>query len=248
MDPCPSLSGEDRQIGLALACAPAFLAWPPIGPPRIDEAVRRRCLRRRPEFDEVEDLEPVRPQESYPVAVAEVELDGRVVRPLEAVHAELGSTERRRGRRPVLAGTQSMRSVLLPRKTSSPPGRSSRDASGIQAQGSAQMAAPYSLMTSSNEPSAQGTCSLEAGTRGNDSPNSAWNWRAIASWPAEGSTPTGSAPSRASHADTYAVPQPSSSARLPLSSSGRRGISRSGTPKIPQLGSLAVHPRRAVAI
>jgi hypothetical protein len=44
------------------------------------------------------------------------------------------------------------------------------------------MAAPYSLMTRSNAPSVRGTCSPEARTKGNDNPNSAWNWCAIASW------------------------------------------------------------------
>ena len=50
---------------------------------------------------------------------------------------------------------QSTRIVPLTRKTSSPPGRSSREASGIQRYGSAQIEAPYSETTRSNDASGQ---------------------------------------------------------------------------------------------
>ena len=51
--------------------------------------------------------------------------------------------------------------------------------------------------------------------------------------------PTQRAPRRASHDDTYAVPQPSSMASLPSSSSGSTCSSASGTDQTPQAGSSA---------
>ena len=56
--------------------------------------------------------------------------------------------------------------------------------------------------------------------------------------------PTGRAPRRASHADTYAVPHPSSTTSLP-STSGSAPTCASGMLQIPQLGSLVAHWRAA---
>ena len=65
-----------------------------------------------------------------------------------------------------------MQSVPLTRKTSSPPGRSSRAASGIQRYGSHQIEAPYSETARSKLASGSGTSSALASTSGNSSPNS----------------------------------------------------------------------------
>jgi hypothetical protein len=59
--------------------------------------------------------------------------------------------------------------------------------------------------------------------------------------------PTTSAPRRASHAETYAVPQPSSIARFPARSSGNSRRSDSGTFQIPQSGSACAQLRSAGA-
>jgi hypothetical protein len=58
---------------------------------------------RRLHLDEVDHLESVRPQQADPIAEAEVELDAWVVRPLEAMHAEIGPPEALR-RRTLLFG------------------------------------------------------------------------------------------------------------------------------------------------
>ncbi len=67
----------------------------------------------------------------------------------------------------------------------------------------------------------------------------------MASCRAETSTPTGRAPRRASHAQTYALPQPSSTAVAPARSSGRTGSRDWGMHHIPQYGSAAAHRGRA---
>ena len=90
----------------------------------------------------------------------------------------------------------------LTRKISWPPGRSSRAASGIQAYGSHQMLAPYSLMARSKRASANGARSALAWKSGNRNPNRCCNPRAVLSCPGELSRPTGRAPRRASQAET----------------------------------------------
>ena len=62
--------------------------------------------------------------------------------------------------------------------------------------------------------------------------------RAVSSCLGELSMPTGLAPRRASQAETYPVPQPSSMASSPSRSSGSRWSSDSGTPKMPHVSSL----------
>ena len=73
---------------------------------------------------------------------------------------------------------------------------------------------------------------------------SSWSERAVLSCSAELSMPVGRAPRRASQADTYAVPQPSSMTSMPVTSSGRVLSSVSGTPKMPQVISFVAHERR----
>src|SRR5271166_413553 len=60
--------------------------------------------------------------------------------------------------------------------------------------------------------------------------------RAVMSCCSELSIPTTRAPRRASHAETYAVPHPSSIASFPIRSSGSMRTSVSGTCHIPQRG------------
>ena len=78
----------------ALADLPDLLCRPLSRPFRIDEGVStggrpHRCLH----LDEVDHLESVSPQQADPIPEAEVELDPRIVRPLEAMHAEIGPQE-----------------------------------------------------------------------------------------------------------------------------------------------------------
>ena len=137
-----------------------------------------------------------------------------------------------------------MESTLLPRKTSSPPGRSTRAASGIDRYGSAQMAAPYSLIARSNASSAKGRCSAAPRISVKRRPNSRCRSPAISSWLGVGSSATGRAPRRASQAEMYPVPHPSSIVRSPPTSVGRRPTSASGIAKMPQVGSSRAHARR----
>ena len=191
-----------------------------------------------PHLDQVLDVETATAEQPDPVAVGEMELDARVVRPGERVHSQLRADSRSAAGTSSSSGTHNMNSVLLPRKISSPPGRSSRAASGIHRYGSAQMAAPYSLMTRSTLPSRSGTCSPAARTSGKRGPASCCIAVAMRSWPMVGSTATTVAPRRTSHADTYAVPHPSSTALRPSRRSGRTPTEDSGTLKTPQDGSF----------
>ena len=63
---------------------------------------------------------------------------------------------------PSSSGTQSMSNDELPRNMSSPPGRSTRAASGIQRYGSLQIAAPYSLTAKSKHSAGNGNSSAIA--------------------------------------------------------------------------------------
>ena len=130
-----------------------------------------------------------------------------------------------------------MRKAALVRNTSRPPGRSSRRASGIHLYGSHQRHAPYSEIARSKLASGSGTSSAFPWMSGNSSSCSACIRRAVASCASELSMPTGLAPRRASQAETYAVPQPSSITSIPAASSGNIPTSASGTLQIPQVGS-----------
>ncbi len=99
------------------------------------------------------------------------------------------------------------------------------------------MLAPYSEIATSKLASGRGTASALPWTSGNSTPKRSCMRRAVASCAAELSIPTGWAPRRASHAETYAVPQPSSIASRPASVAGNIPTSDSGTPQIPQEGS-----------
>ena len=104
------------------------------------------------------------------------------------------------------------------KKTSRPPRRSSRAASGIHLRGSAQSDAPYSETARSNDASGSGTASPGASTSGNSRPVSCIMRRAVASCAGVGSTPVTRAPRRASQEPKYAVPQPSSTTSRPFTS------------------------------
>src|SRR5438874_4873580 len=117
---------------------------------------------------------------------------------------------------------------------SRPPERSNRAASGIHRYGSAQRLAPYSLIARSNAASGNGTDSPGASTSGNSIPVSRISRRAVSSCAGVTSTPTGRAPRFASHAEKYAVPQPSSTTSRPATSPSRFS-SDSSIPQMPQL-------------
>ena len=109
-------------------------------------------------------------------------------------------------------------SVELRRKTRRPPGRSRRAASGIQSFGSAQSDAPYSENEVERRVrrTARPRRSLRrAETRCRSPPASA---APSSSCAGVGSTPTTRAPRLASHAEKYAVPQPSSTTSRPRTS------------------------------
>ena len=96
------------------------------------------------------------------------------------------------------------------------------------------MLAPYSEMARSKLASARGARSALAWISGNRSPNWSCSRRAVASCAAELSRPTGRAPRRASQAETYPVPQPSSMLSRPASSAGSTPASASGMFQSPQ--------------
>ena len=137
-----------------------------------------------------------------------------------------------------------MSSTELTRKISWPPGRSSRAASGIQAYGSHQMLAPYSEIARSKLASANGACSALPCTSGNRCPKRSWSWRAVASCAAELSSPAGQAPRRASQAETYPVPQPSSILSRPSRSPASTPAFASVTFQMPHAGSGSAHMRK----
>src|SRR5439155_1232755 len=88
------------------------------------------------------------------------------------------------------SGTQRMRRVVPRMKTSSPPGRSRRDASAIQSAGSHQIEAPYSEKTRSNDSSGSGTSSAFASISSSPRSNSSFRRRAVSSWAGVTSIPT----------------------------------------------------------
>src|SRR5262249_5149478 len=120
----------------------------------------------------------------------------------------------------------------------SPPGRSSLAASGIQRAGSQHKLAPHSEMARSKQSEGSGTSAASASMSGKAIPNRSWQRRPAASWAGVTSTPVGRAPRRASQAEKYAVPQPSSTTSRPQTSPSTPS-SCSGTLKLPQVMSSA---------
>ena len=133
-----------------------------------------------------------------------------------------------------------MRTLLLPRNTSSPPGRRTHTASGIHRYGSAQMAAPYSLTARSKVAVGrrEGTPPVHAraGSADRTPPAARRRSRAGSVW---GRLRRGTR--RATPARTRRTPchTPSSTAPAPSTSAGSRCTSDSGTPKPRPAGSLA---------
>jgi hypothetical protein len=105
------------------------------------------------------------------------------------------------------------------------------------------MLAPYSEIARSKESSGSGTASALPSMSGKSTPCSAWRACAVASCSGVTSMPIGRAPRRASHDDTYAVPQPSSMTSRP-SSSGSEPIWASGISQTPQAISFSAQWRR----
>ena len=120
--------------------------------------------------------------------------------------------------------------------------RSSRAASGIHCDGSAQIDAPYSDTDEVERRVGQRHVLAGASTSGNSIPVSGCIRRAVSSCAGVGSTPTGRAPRRASHAEKYAVPQPSSTTSSPSTSRARRARA-SGTPQMPHGSRRPPTPR-----
>src|SRR5256714_2573618 len=102
------------------------------------------------------------------------------------------------------------------------------------------MDAPYSETTRSALESGSGTDFPGASSSGNSMPVSAMQRRAVSSCAGVGSTPTGRAPRFASHAETYAVPHPSSTTSRPFTS-GSAPTCDSGMPHVPQSISACSH-------
>src|SRR4051794_4827170 len=94
----------------------------------------------------------------------------------------------------------------------------------------------------SNDSSGSGTSSPYASIRGNSRPVSCCSRRAVASCAGVGSTPTGRAPARASLAEKYAVPQPSSTMSRPATSPSQR----SGMPKTPHSSAASFQAAEAL--
>ena len=126
--------------------------------------VRRRALR-RVELDEALDLEARSAEQVDQLAVAEVELTPSSAAS-EPVHTALRTQQRARSAGPLVGRRRASRAAVR-RKTSRPPGRSSRAASGSQRSGSHQMLAPYSEKARSKLASGSGTSSALASTSGN---------------------------------------------------------------------------------
>src|SRR3954470_19599470 len=84
------IAAMSPELGVSgLASAPDLLARPLPSPVDGDERIVGFRAFSRPEFDQVVDVESVGTQEPDPVAVREVELDLRIVGPLDTMHAEL---------------------------------------------------------------------------------------------------------------------------------------------------------------
>ena len=145
---------------------------------------------------------------------------------------------------PSSPGEHTVTRMLVVWKTSFPPGRSSLAASGTQRAGSHHKLAPHSEMARSKLPEGSGISPASASTSGKVMPNRSWQRRADSSWAGVTSTPIGRAPRRASQAEKYAVPQPSSTTSKPRTSPSTSSCC-SGTLKMPQVMSLAAQARWA---
>jgi len=95
------------------------------------------------------------------------------------------------------------------------------------------MLAPYSEITRSKAASASGICSALAWISGKRSPKRSCKAAAVASCAAELSRPTGRAPRRASHAEIYPVPQPSSRLSAPARPGGKTPAAPQGPSTLP---------------
>ena len=76
---------------------PYLFAWPLLGPLERHERVARRRADGRPYLEEILDAEATAPQQAHPIAVREVKLDARIVRPLDAMHTKCCAEQPIRG-------------------------------------------------------------------------------------------------------------------------------------------------------
>src|SRR5918996_3636875 len=133
-----------RQLG-RLSHLPSFFRGPAARPFESDEIAVGARTGARPQLYQILYLETIRSEQTNQVAMSKVKLDAVVEGGLEPVHAEVVVSQPVTDRL-VLLRRQSTRSIALSRKTSSPPVRSRRLASGTHMYGSLQMLAPYSEM------------------------------------------------------------------------------------------------------
>src|ERR671935_182511 len=82
-----------RSGSRALARHPDLLGWPAPRPLDGDVGITGGRARWWPQLDEILHLEVMSTQEPNPIPVAEVELDGLVVRPFEAMHPKVVAHE-----------------------------------------------------------------------------------------------------------------------------------------------------------
>ena len=174
-----------------------------------------------------------------------MELDPRIVRPREAMHAEIGPQEALR-RRALLLGI---------RDGEDPEGAvCQEDQLATGAQEACGLGDP-AVRIGPNRCPVLADCEVEACIGQSGRLGVAVDERevevvlvlgerAVLSCSTELSMPVGRAPRRASQADTYAVPQPSSMTSMLTTSSGRALSSVSGMPKMPQVISFVAHERR----
>ena len=232
-----------RRASSPLPRLPDLLARPLLRPLGGDEVVVlvRLGVLGRVELDQSLDARSRLAQELEQSPCGELELDLAVVRPLDPVQPALRPLQLLVA--PAVERGQSIESVELRRKTSSPPGRSSRAASGIHRYGSHQIEAPYSESARSNDASGSGTSSAFASIERELEPVLRCSRRAVSSCAGVTSTPTGRAPRRA--ATPRSTRCRSRARRRPCRR--RRRARRARTPGSPQIPSRSRPARHARA-
>src|ERR1700752_326 len=94
----PELSPASDSASPAPARFPYLFAWPLLGPLERHERIACRRADGRSHLEEILDGEATTPQQAHPIAVREVKLDPRIVRPLDAVHPKCCAEQPIRGR------------------------------------------------------------------------------------------------------------------------------------------------------
>ena len=231
-----------RRAATACGCArPARRGsvWP-IGRHRAVRAGRGLgCL----DLDVVDDVEADLVEQPDPRRDRQVELDARLVdgvAPVKSAQIEVGPFKTSvTGSEPSI-GEQTIASGWLPRNTRSPPGRRRRCASVIQVAGSHQIAAPYSLIAKSNEPSGWGTFSALPCTHSMSS--SPWNRSAGAPSPVGPRSCRWRTPTRRDAASTPTRSPSHSRVRSPVARPCRRRAGAAPSRELPTSPSARPAP------